>query len=146
MSLLRHLRQCNAHRPERFVPLLHDGVRLGLIRRDNATVLRRFPAVFAVSDTEVTLRSGGSFDEISAAVDTVVERLVAEKLLPKWRNVFFAIAPRWGAPPHFKLDRGAVPFFGTRSYGVHLNGWRHDRGRLELWVGRRAPDKKVAPN
>jgi 8-oxo-dGTP pyrophosphatase MutT (NUDIX family) len=76
----------------------------------------------------------------------VVEHLVADGQIPKWRNEFFAVAPRWGARPHFKLDRGAMAFFGARAYGVHLNGYRRDRGRLELWIGRRAPDKKVAPD
>jgi 8-oxo-dGTP pyrophosphatase MutT (NUDIX family) len=52
---------------------------------------------------------------------------------------------RWGDPPIFRLDRGAVPFFGTRAYGVHLNGYRRDGG-LRLWIGRRAPDKRVSPN
>jgi len=45
----------------------------------------------------------------------------------------------------FRLDRGAVPFFGTRAYGVHLNGYLWKAGTLHLWVGRRAPDKRVAP-
>jgi len=53
---------------------------------------------------------------------------------------------RWGAPPIFRLDRGAVPFFGTRAYGVHLNAYRGDGDAMLLWVGRRAPDKRVAPD
>lgn len=146
MSLLRHLRQCNAYRPERFVPLWHKGERVGLVRRDNAEVLRRFPAVFQVGPDDVRLVAPGGFAAVSEAMDGVVEQLVGDGLLPKWRNEFFAVAPRWGMTPHFKLDRGAVSFFGVRAYGVHLNGYRRDRGRLELWIGRRAPDKKVAPN
>jgi 8-oxo-dGTP pyrophosphatase MutT (NUDIX family) len=39
-----------------------------------------------------------------------------------------------------------VPFFGTRAYGVHLNGYRRRDDALHLWVGRRAADKRVAPN
>src|SRR6185437_8521013 len=39
-----------------------------------------------------------------------------------------------------------VSYFGVRAYGVHLNGWRRDGGALRLWVGRRAADKKVAPD
>ena len=38
-----------------------------------------------------------------------------------------SVAPHWGATPHFKLDRGAVPFFGVKAYGVHLNGYRRDK-------------------
>jgi 8-oxo-dGTP pyrophosphatase MutT (NUDIX family) len=147
MSLLRHVRRCNEYRPERFLPLFHGDSRIGLVRRDNARSLSRFPKVFTVADDAVRLAAPGDFDALSAAVDGVVERLVADGLVPKWRNEFFAVATRWGAPPLFKLDRGAVAFFGVRAYGVHLNGYRRDgTGPLRLWVGRRAADKKVSPN
>ena len=145
MSVLRHIRQCNQFASERFLPLNHEGARLGLLRRDNAEHLRRFPALFRVGTDEVTLLASGGFERVSALVDEAVETLVEEGVVPRWRNEFFAIAPVWGAAPHFRLDRGAVPFFGGRAYGVHLNGWRRDGARLMMWVGTRAPDKKVAP-
>ena len=40
-------------------------------------------------------------------------------------------------PPIFRLDRGAVPFFGMRGYGVHLNGYCRRGGAL-FAVGRPA--------
>jgi 8-oxo-dGTP pyrophosphatase MutT (NUDIX family) len=147
MNLLRHIRRCNEYRPERFLPLLYGSARIGWVRRDHAATLRRFTPVFAVGDDAVRLIAVGDFADLSAAVDRVVEQLVADGLVPKWRNEFFAVATRWGAPPLFKLDRGAVAFFGVRAYGVHLNGYVQDRGGpLQLWIGRRAADKKVAPN
>ncbi len=146
MSLLRHVIRCNEYRPERFLPLLHGETQIGLVRRDNAEALHRFPEVFAVSRDAVRLVARGDFAALSEAVDRVVERLVADGLLPKWRNEFFAVAPRWGATPLFKVDRGAVSFFGVRAYGVHLNGYTREGGRLCLWIGRRALDKKVAPD
>ncbi len=146
MSLLRHIRDCNAFDAARFLPLRHAGRQVGLVRRDNAETLRRFPDIFHVGGDAVTIAAGGGFEAVSAAVDGVVERLVADGLIPKWRNEFFAVAPRWGAPAQFRLDRGAVPFFGVRAYGVHLNGYRRAADGLQLWIGRRAPDKKVAPD
>jgi hypothetical protein len=88
----------------------------------------------------------GDVDTLSRIIDRVVDALVVENRVPKWRNETFDVAPGWGAPPIFRLDRGAVPFFGTRAYGVHLNGFRRDGDDLCLWVGRRSPDKKVAPD
>ena len=146
MPLLRHIRQCNEYRPDHFVPFWHRGERLGLIRKKNAEALRRFPTVFEVSDAAVTLAVDGSFDDLSALIEETTEHLVAEGLVAKWRYEFFAAAPRWGAPAHFKIDRGAVPFFGVPAYGVHLNGYMRDGERLKLWVGRRSPTKAVAPN
>ena len=145
MRLRRHIDFCNRYDPARFLPLLFGTDRLGRVRRDNAEVLRRFPSVFHVADDRVELVASGGFDALTEAVDQVVETLVREGLVPKWRNEFFAVAPHWGAEPVFKIDRGVVAFFGVRAYGVHLNGFRRDEGKLLVWIGRRALDKKVAP-
>jgi len=145
MSLLRHIRQCNEYRPDRFLPFWHGEDRLGLIRKKNAEALRRFPAAYAVEANGVRLTVDGDFDALSSVIEETTEHLVAEGLVAKWRNEFFAAAPRWGAKAHFKIDRGAVPFFGIRAYGVHLNGFVRDGERLMLWVGRRSPKKAVAP-
>jgi len=146
MSFADHIRACNNYDRARVVPLVADAGRIGWLRHDNAALLARFPRVFAVAADRVQLVAQGDVDSVSAAVDEVVEALVAEQRVPKWRNETFDVMPRWGEPPVFRLDRGAVPFFGTRAYGVHLNGYRRDGGRLMLWVGRRAPDKLVAPD
>ena len=146
MSFRDHIVACNNYDPARAVPLFAGNERVGLLRRDNAAALRRFPDVFAVADDKVNLLARGDVETVSGAVDAVVDALVAEKRVPKWRNETFDVAPRWGAPAVFRLDRGAVPFFGTRAYGVHLNGYRWESGTLHLWVGRRSPDKRVAPD
>ena len=145
MSFADHIRACNNYDPAGSVPLIAGGRRIGLLRRDNAAALARFPRVFAVEPERVRLVAEGDCDGISAAVDEVVEALVVELQVPKWRNETFDVMPRWGDAPLFRLDRGAVPFFGVRAYGVHINGYRRDDG-LRLWVGRRAPDKRIAPN
>jgi 8-oxo-dGTP pyrophosphatase MutT (NUDIX family) len=146
MSFADHIRACNNFDRSRVVPLLARGRRIGWLRRDNAAALARFDTVFAVEPERVRLVVEGDADTISAAVDAVVEALVVERNIPKWRNETFDVAPRWGEPPLFRLDRGAVPFFGVRAYGVHLNGYRYVHGAMHLWVGRRAPDKRIAPD
>jgi len=146
MSFADHIRACNNYDPSRAIPLLAGDTRIGWLRRDNATALARFTRVFAVEPEHVRLVAEGDADRVSAAVDEVVEALLAENKLPKWRNETFDVAARWGEKPIFRLDRGAVPFFGVRAYGVHLNGYIPDGGGLKLWIGRRAPDKRVAPN
>ena len=146
MSFRDHIVFCNNYDPARVVPLFAGGDRVGLLRHDNAAALRRFPDVFAVADDQVSLVARGDVAAVSRAVDAVVDALVVEKRIPKSRSETFDVAPRWGAPVVFRLDRGAVPFFGTRAYGVHLNGYRRDGSALDLWVGRRAPDKSVAPD
>ena len=146
MSFRDHIRSCNNYDPSRVVPLTAGGARIGLLRRDNAEALRRFSDVFTVEEHRVELVTRGDVAAVSRAVDAVVDNLVEERRVPKWRNETFDAAPRWGAPPVFRLDRGAVPFFGTRAYGVHLNAYLRQGENLSLWVGRRSPNKQIAPN
>jgi len=146
MSFADHIRACNTFDRSRVVPLLAGEQRIGWLRRDNAAALARFDSVFAVAPNEVRLVATGDADTLSATVDEVVEALVAERNIPKWRNETFDVMARWGDKPLFRIDRGAVPFFGVRAYGVHLNGYRHIDGKMYLWIGRRAPDKRVAPD
>jgi len=146
MSFSDHIRWCNNYDPARVVPLTAGNARVGLLRRDNAAALRRFPDVFAAGEDKVELVARGDVGAVSRAIDAVIDALVGEGRVPKWRNETFDAAPRWGAPPVFRLDRGAVPFFGTRAYGVHLNGYLRQGDQLCLWVGRRSADKQVAPN
>jgi hypothetical protein len=146
MSFCDHIRTCNNYDPSRVIPLTCGNARIGLLRRDNAEALQRFSDVFTVAEEWVELVARGDIAAVSRAVDAVVDALVAERHVPKWRNESFDVAPQWGAPPVFRLDRGAVPFFGTRAYGVHLNGYLRRGETLYLWVGRRSPGKQIAPN
>ena len=146
MPFRDHIERCNNYAPARVVPLLAGAERIGLVRRDNAEALRRFPQVFAVFEDRGGADRARRCRGAQPAVDRVVDALVTEKQIPKVRNETFDVALRWGSPPLFRLDRGAVPFFGTRAYGVHLNGYRRDANQLMLWVGRRAANKTVAPN
>src|ERR1700751_2842302 len=109
MSFRDHIAACNNYDPARAVPFFAGNERVGLLGRDNAAALRRFPDVFAVVDDRVDLRARGDVETVSGAVDAVVDALVAETRVPKWRNEPFDVAPRWGAPAMFRLDRGAVP-------------------------------------
>ncbi len=145
MSLLRHIRACNTYRPDRFLPLFLGEEQVGLVRRNNAEVLRRFPRVIEVGHDALHILPHKDGAAITAALDEVVEVLVGEGLIAKWRDEVFAITPRWGEAPLFTLDRGAVSFFGVRAHGVHMNGYRRIRDRTWLWIGRRNPLKLVAP-
>src|SRR6516165_2709785 len=78
MSFRDHIRSCNNYQPTRAVPLTANNTRVGLLRRDNADALRRFPEVFAVAEHEVELVARGDVAAVSRAVDAVVDALVDE--------------------------------------------------------------------
>ena len=46
------------------------------------------------------------------------------------------------------MERAAVPWFGMKAYGVHINGFVRDEKTGEvshLWVARRAKNKSTFP-
>jgi 8-oxo-dGTP pyrophosphatase MutT (NUDIX family) len=43
------------------------------------------------------------------------------------------------------MERAAVPAFGVRAYGIHVNGFVGEGADLRLWVGRRSRLKPTFP-
>jgi len=146
MTLLQHIRACNNWDAEAFIPLLFRGRRIGLMRRENAALLREFPTVFVVSKTQVALIALKDAQALTTKVEGVVNELVRDGTLLARHGEYFPVKPRWAEPVLFELDRGALPFFGIRGYGVHLNAFCRIDGELHLWIGKRAADKRVEPN
>jgi 8-oxo-dGTP pyrophosphatase MutT (NUDIX family) len=146
MTYLRHVEACNHFDPDRYLPLLIETRRVGFIRRAAASALGAFPPVFEI---------GGDAVRFVPALDTAARRtealaeiapdLARAGAIASLRGEVFAATDGWLGPVLFELDRGAVPFFGIRAYGVHLNGYRYDGRTLLMWIGTRSLDKKVAP-
>jgi 8-oxo-dGTP pyrophosphatase MutT (NUDIX family) len=63
-----------------------------------------------------------------------------------WRDEFYSAAPRYGAPPLFRVERAAAPLFGITSLGVHINGIVRGADGLKMWVGRRSATKATYAN
>ena len=83
-----------------------------------------------------------------AAVNAVLLRLRDEGLIPGWRDEAYPVATGFHAAPLLKMERAAVPAFGVRAYGVHVNGYVEtspgSNDGLKLWVGRRSRTKQTA--
>ncbi|CAM9242463.1 unnamed protein product [Discosporangium mesarthrocarpum] len=48
-------------------------------------------------------------------------------------------------PPLVKLERAAMIYFGVPSFGVHVNGYVRDNGRIYVWLGVRSNSKATYP-
>lgn len=146
MSYLRHLRACNAHDLALYRPFLAAGRRVGWVRHAFAERLRAFPGAFEVSGDAVRLADRlDGFEARSRAVAEAVDRLVEEGEIPSLRREDYGVTTRWGEEPLFRLDRTAVPHFGVRSFGLHVNGFVRRADGPHLWIGRRASDRRIAP-
>ncbi|MDJ0946539.1 MAG: DUF4743 domain-containing protein [Kiloniellales bacterium] len=146
MSLRDRIEACRRWTPEDYLPFLVDGRRVGRIRRDFAPRLLPFDEVFDLDEAAVALKPRyADFESRSAALKEVVLALAAAGAKLRLRDEDYAVHADWSEPPLLRLERGAVPLFGTCGLGIHVNGFVRRGDGLHLWVGRRALDKATAP-
>ncbi|MFQ5773958.1 MAG: DUF4743 domain-containing protein [Kiloniellaceae bacterium] len=146
MSYLERIAACRRWDPDAYRPFMIDDLSVGRVDHGFARRLADFGHVFEVSDRAVTLTPElADFETRSVAVAEVLLRLKEAGAIPRWRGEDYPVLRRWGEAPLMKMERAAVPLFGVRGFGVHVNGIvRGDEG-LFLWVARRAKDKPTAP-
>jgi 8-oxo-dGTP pyrophosphatase MutT (NUDIX family) len=120
---------------------------IGWIRETDVSLLARWPDVFDIDATRVTLSA--SFDSVdarSAALGAVIGALAADGRIPGWRDETYAIRNAFDAPPLAYIERAASRFFGTMTYAVHLNGVvEYADGAPQLWIARRSDTKATDP-
>lgn len=46
----------------------------------------------------------------------------------------------------FQMERAAVPMFGVKAYGVHVNGYVIKGDEMFMWVAKRSPTKQTWPS
>jgi hypothetical protein len=63
----------------------------------------------------------------------------------KWRGEAFDVRAAFDGRVLGTIDRGALPWFGVRAEGVHVNGVVHRHDGMYLWVARRAANRQMDP-
>ncbi|HYC05403.1 MAG TPA: DUF4743 domain-containing protein [Azospirillaceae bacterium] len=146
MSLIRHIEACNAHDLSRYRPFRVAGQHVGWVAHDFAKRLLGLGDPFEKDGEGVAVMDRhGDFDARTRAVGDAIATLVAERTIHKLRREMYPVLTRWGAEPLLAMDRAAIPYFGIRSFGLHINGIVRRADGPHLWVGRRANDRGVAP-
>ncbi len=146
MSLLDRIAACRAWEPEAYRPFVVGGEAIGRVGHDFAGRLRDFPGVFEVSERAVALADKlADVADRSAAVAEVLAALRDEGLIRGWRDEAYPVVQNWGEAPRLEMERAAVPKFGVRGFGVHMNGFVRTADGIEMWVGRRAMTKPTGP-
>lgn len=151
MSYLDRIRTANAGDKRGLIPFELLGRRVGYVSGSFAEHLSCHPSVFMVSAERVTLTRGLDSSELrleerSSAVNAVLAALHRRGVISGWRDELYPVSSCWSEPPCLLIERAAVPLFGVKGYGVHLNGFVRNRGGLSMWVGRRADDKPTFPS
>jgi 8-oxo-dGTP pyrophosphatase MutT (NUDIX family) len=151
-DLLGFLRAACTHASHagREVPLIPFYVRehaLGWLRPSFADLLRRWPHVFDVNSSFVTLRAKpDTVAGRTAALGEVTRELAKDGVIRGWRDEQVRVSHHYAAPELLRLERAASRHFGTVSYGAHLNGFVRVNGLTHVWIARRSPNKSIDPD
>ncbi|MDG6094459.1 NUDIX domain-containing protein [Acetobacter sp. AN02] len=135
---LRHLHECNqATLPGNRTLFRLAGKKAGWIDPVLAPTL-------AQSDSIRQTEAGFALDDPGQL--EALGNTLANQGLYKPHNELFDVAPDPDSDrAEARIDRGALPLFGFRARGVHMNGLVRRKDGLFLWVGHRAATKRLDP-
>lgn len=146
VSFLDRIAACNQGDLSRYRPFVVAGQAVGHIAPEFAEALAGFPDVLRVGQDAVELDPGLTTPAArTEALAGVTATLREQEHFAGWWDEPYPVTTRFGAPELMTIERGAAPPFGTRAYGVHLNGYVRDGDRIRMWVARRSQAKKNAP-
>ncbi len=146
MSLLDRIDACRRWDRSRYRPFSVAGQRVGWVTHDFARRLTEFPRVFHVSEAAVEIAPDlRDFAARSGAASEALEKLRDDGTIKGWRDEPYPVGTDFYASPLMQMERAAVPLFGVRAYGVHINGFTGDGADLKLWVAKRSRTKQTAP-
>ena len=146
MSLIDRIRECQNDTTRDYVSFVVDGILLGQIHSGFVERLAKFSDVFETNNEYVNFTPALiGYADRSEAIAEVLTNLRAKGLIPGWRNELYPAGINYNAPAFFEMERAAVPLFGVRGYGVHMNGWLTKGERTYIWVARRSLTKPTGP-
>lgn len=158
------VRMCNRGREKKsdFLPFVVENNIIGYIHPVIVAHLKQFQDVFILENnfdhrngvfTGEACTSGyitfhhqlKTPDERTEALGGAIKWLHKEGVIPGLRNELYPVALAFGTELLFSLERAAVPYFGTKAYGVHMNGYVDIGGEKSLWIGKRSETKATFP-
>ncbi len=146
MSYLDKIRACNAWDPGRFLAFFALEQRVGSLRPAFAAELRRWPERFQVGKDRVDwVDPPGSFLERGALIEEVLGTLVHTGVIAYLHGEPYPLTAGRRDEALCLIDRAAAPYLGARAFGQHLNGFVRGPEGIELWIGRRAADRRIDP-
>ncbi len=147
MGFMDHVRSCNRHQMEQFIPFRIDGTVVGCMRPAFARELRDWPEVFSVTHGQVDLAVPSTgLEERSSAVARVLRELLQRGVLNHLLGEQYGVTSRERPGCLLLMDRAAAPWFGIRAFGQHLNGYVMLDGECHMWIARRAADRMIFPS
>ncbi|MDP2697278.1 DUF4743 domain-containing protein [Thalassospira sp.] len=147
MAFIDHIHACNNADPGRYHPFRIGDQVIGALRPDFRAALLAASPDFSFDD-DGTCRFAPHINTPtarSAALAIAADILHQQGVIPRLHGEKFDIRPSLSVDPLAQLDRSAMPCFGFRSWGVHMNGFVRKQGGIHMWIAHRAQDKANYP-
>eukprot|EP01038_Epipyxis_sp_PR26KG_P007726 gene7726-10499_t len=136
------------------IPFNYENEIIGYVLPSFYEELKKFSDIFQFLETpsgKPTIKLHENIEKTSTEnksklLATVSSSLNAQGLIKGWRNELLPVATSFSSPPKFLMERSAMPYYGFKSYGVHINGFvREDSYITHLWVAKRSRTKSTWP-
>jgi hypothetical protein len=146
MAFMDRIEACASYNMDDYVDFCVGSERLGGIARKALGPLKAFPNTLIYANNKISLNPlFKTYQSRTDAMAEVIKVMRADGLVPGWRNEAFPVGVKFTAPALFQIERAAISIFGFKGYGVHLNGFVRDEGKLKLWVAKRSMSKQTGP-
>lgn len=147
MAYLDHINACNNANLSQYARFRIGDLTVGAVRPEFASALTALGPDFICDENgeygfAAHIKTVGQRNKLLASATTslcdqgVIKRLHGEK---------FDIRNRLADTPLCQVDRFAMPYFGFRSWGVHMNGFVRKPDGIHMWIAHRAKDKPTYP-
>jgi len=145
-GFLEKIKACNTTNIGDYIPFIIDQQQHGWIKPVFAKKLAAWPEIFILNNKSVRLADSiQGFKKRSEAVDEATHKLVQQGVIKVHLDEPYPVTAGDRNQAVMTLDRSAVPYFGLRSFGQHLNGFVRKSDGIHLWIARRARDRHIAP-
>lgn len=145
-GFLEQIARCTKHDIKSFMPFYISGVQFGWVKRDLAKLIQaNFADDFEVKDNGIALTSAHDNYEKRTAALARAAKWISDYYKVPLRDEMYDIRNYWEDKSLAEIDRAAVPWFGTRGFGVHVNGFVRKADGIYMWIGERAKNRQVEP-
>ncbi len=150
MSYQDRINECNGFDPSHFKSL-HIGKQcIGHVKHQFAEELAQWPSVFKVTDSHVVMNTGSEdgavdFEASSHLLAEINRELVSCGVINQTHGEQYPVKNEFEQPAWLVIDRSAVPYYGIKAWGQHLNGYVKKNDRLYLWIATRSKNKGTFP-
>jgi hypothetical protein len=145
IKFIQKVNACNTASTTDYIPFKIEEQQTGWVKPDFARHLTAWPDVFILDDDSVRLAEILNFKTRSEAVDQVIRKLIQKNVIRSYLDEPYPVTAGDRSRAIMTIDRSAVPYFGLRSFGQHLNGYVRKNDGIHLWIARRAKDRYIAP-